>query len=268
MINWFSSSSEQQITEQTMAIANEFYHLLKLCIPWEMDHDVALDEPFDQRLYTDQIRALTNKILGMDPNETLKFGGSMPFSMSRRNLEVVLRNDYYVTEKTDGVRYLLFVVKGEKRESEAVLFDRSCKVRILRGSPLVAKALGMNTVLDGELVYDSVEKKTVFLVFDVLAIDGESVCGKPFRTRLNHLEGEVGRRCKFAASEAQRAAMDAINLIMKNFLPKKDLRVLLGRIKVEGMSKTYRERDKENRVRQQVWMNERMSEFVCVYVCV
>ena len=44
--------------------------------------------------------------------------------ISRRNLEVVCKNEYFVTEKTDGVRYLLYVVNGENSKPSAVFYNR------------------------------------------------------------------------------------------------------------------------------------------------
>lgn len=38
------------------------------------------------------------------------FLGSMPLNISRRNLLRLQREDYFVTEKSDGVRYLMYVV--------------------------------------------------------------------------------------------------------------------------------------------------------------
>ena len=38
------------------------------------------------------------------------FLGSMPLNISRRNLILLQRDEYFVTEKSDGVRYLLYVV--------------------------------------------------------------------------------------------------------------------------------------------------------------
>ena len=47
-----------------------------------------------------------------------------------------------------------------------------------------------NTLLDGELVVDRLDdgrEHRRFLVFDLLAIEGQSVLGKPFTSRLGRL---------------------------------------------------------------------------------
>ena len=53
-----------------------------------------------------------------------KFIGCMPVSFQRHNFDTVQTGDYYVSEKTDGVRYLLAFVE-DRGERKAVLLDRN-----------------------------------------------------------------------------------------------------------------------------------------------
>ena len=123
------------------------------------------------------------------------FLGSLPINMTRRNLLHVQRSTYHLTEKSDGVRYLLYVVddnavktKTAKTATDAttgvapvaVMQDRGKAAYRVSGGRALGEALGHGTVLDGELVFNRNLQDYVFLVFDVLAIDGSPVLQLPF----------------------------------------------------------------------------------------
>ena len=237
MRNWFDCPAENAF-QRTNDLTQQLYNLLKLCVPYEFEHEDNLDSPLDQNYYGAAIRTLTLDILDLHHRTQQVFAGSMPFSMSRRNLEVVCKNHYFVTEKTDGVRYLLYIIESPERKQVAVLYDRAKKVKMLRRTELIAEKLGRNTVLDGELVYDSSKRKTFFLIFDVLAIDGKSLCNRIFQERLEVLNKIIKPRCDEINKDGGN---DIIQLMLKNFIPKLQLKKLLDGIKIEGVSKIFRE---------------------------
>jgi hypothetical protein len=43
--------------------------------------------------------------------DTNEFPGSMPVTFSRRHFAIVQSNPYFVSEKTDGIRYLMLIVR-------------------------------------------------------------------------------------------------------------------------------------------------------------
>jgi len=78
------------------------------------------------------------------------FPGSMPVSFHRRNFAQVSANDYYVSEKTDGVRFLLFVAP-----EGAFLIDRKLAFARIGASRALQKLYsenGQDSIIDGELV--------------------------------------------------------------------------------------------------------------------
>ena len=115
-----------------------------------------------------------------------------------------LRHRYTVCEKTDGVRYLMYVIEKPDNvgssESKglplAVLVDRKGAVFNIKGGLAIGKALGLNTVLDGELVYNRSLKTMVFLLFDVLAVSNVTKTTLPFGERYKVLESQVVKRYK------------------------------------------------------------------------
>lgn len=63
-----------------------------------------------------EVRNLNNAIITAARLKTQyspdEFLGSMPLNISRRNLIRLQREEYFVTEKSDGVRYLMYVLPG------------------------------------------------------------------------------------------------------------------------------------------------------------
>lgn len=76
-----------------------------------------------------------------------KFSGTMPVGFARWHIPLVKTREYFVSEKTDGVRYFL-VVAGET----TVLVDRSNAPFTTSGLDLLNMVLPEGTVLDGEFV--------------------------------------------------------------------------------------------------------------------
>lgn len=106
--------------------------------------------------------------------------------------------DYFVCEKTDGVRYCLVA----SCEGRLALLDRAMEVREHPADPALAAFLARrpgDTVLDGELVADLATGQDMFVIFDALVVDGE-------RTGLWH---SFKRRLAAAESWLSEAMEDA-----------------------------------------------------------
>ncbi|GMF25177.1 unnamed protein product [Phytophthora lilii] len=83
-----------------------------------------------------------------------KFSGTMPVGFARWHIPLVQSREYFVSEKTDGVRYFLVVAGGT-----TVLVDRSNSPFAASGLDLLKLVLPEGTVLDGELVIQRVQKR-------------------------------------------------------------------------------------------------------------
>lgn len=57
-----------------------------------------------------------------------RFPGSQPVSFLRKHLNLLLSEDYYVCEKSDGLRLLLFFPEPHKYNRAAFLIDRESNV--------------------------------------------------------------------------------------------------------------------------------------------
>ncbi|ORZ00185.1 mRNA capping enzyme, catalytic domain-domain-containing protein [Syncephalastrum racemosum] len=90
------------------------------------------------------------------------FPGTQPVSFESKHLAELQREDYYVCEKTDGIRYLLLFLQSPKGPA-SFLFDQN---RVWYYVPNLLfpmrgrdKEYLKDTLLDGELVIESDENK-------------------------------------------------------------------------------------------------------------
>jgi len=198
-----------------------------------------------------------------------RFLGCMPVNFSRHNIEEVQRSGdrgYFLSEKTDGVRYLL-VFTGPT----AVLVDRAShetkkafqvKPRgngeeEAKEDPLrkILPAVKPGAVLDGEVVIHRKLRRPVFIVFDVLANSAEEpILHLPFEQRLRHLKeasfvkkGATGGRVMDVFDPSAVADPHcALPLVRKNFVKRLELDRLLSFVVEERGLRTYRGGDTHN----------------------
>jgi len=181
------------------------------------------------------------------PNK-LYFIGCMPVNFSRHNIEQVQRatDGYYLSEKTDGVRYLLVFLGNT-----AVLVDRAMKgnqpVPQIESEDPFASVLDLiqpGTVMDGEVVIHRKFRRPIFIVFDVLCCGNEPVLHKSFEERLSHLRSATFRtrdanRDMFASSNVKNQHI-TLPLVRKNFVRRTELDKLLGYVVEEQGTRCYR----------------------------
>ncbi|CDO73545.1 hypothetical protein BN946_scf185014.g15 [Trametes cinnabarina] len=138
--------------------------------------------------------------LGMTSHNAIhcvRFPGSQPVSFSASDLEKLEREDFWVAEKSDGVRVLLFVQADMNSTDQAVyLIDRHNSYRAVTGlyfphhqdprRPL------NNSIVDGELVIDvdpsTKQEKLRFLAFDCLVVDNQNVMNRTLDKRYGRLQ--------------------------------------------------------------------------------
>lgn len=125
------------------------------------------------------------------------FPGSQPVSFGTKDLDKLENQDYWVCEKSDGIRVLLFVQTDLKTKDQAVyLIDRHNTYREVQGlyfphheNPVMPLR---STVVDGELVVDTdprTKQETVrFLAFDCLVVDDQNVMSRPLDKRYGRLQ--------------------------------------------------------------------------------
>lgn len=104
-----------------------------------------------------------------------------PVSLERSCFEQLRTHRYYVSDKSDGTRYVLFLVRAQGKDL-ALMIDR--KLCLYQISLAAGKSYFQGSIFDGELVTLSCGSH-MFLVFDVIALRGECSIGEqPLDRRL------------------------------------------------------------------------------------
>ena len=144
-----------------------------------------------------QFREEVAKLLG---RRSTSFPGAQPVSFATRHILELEKQDYYVCEKTDGVRCLLYFTHGDGQSEIHYLIDRKNDYYYVAGLhfPILGdstfREFHVNTLLDGELVYDTYEngeQQLKYLVFDCLAVDGKNLMHRTLDKRLAYFQNEV-----------------------------------------------------------------------------
>ena len=165
-----------------------------------MNHD-QLMERIRARWAGEEVQAKRQEEVGhlMQRNNWNKFPGAQPVSFARSHFEELKKHDYYVCEKTDGQRYLMYMAKGindfDQPVSYQYLIDRKNQYYYVDNPPFPnpdkrPEEFHIDTILDGELVEDRERSGSVikFLVFDVLIYNGKDLRSRPLDKRLGYLK--------------------------------------------------------------------------------
>lgn len=114
-------------------------------------------------------------------------------SFQKEHLHLLEESDYYVCEKSDGVRYLLYFTQPPSGPC-AFLIDRAYKIYELRGVFLPDRKnldeIIKDTVLDGELVTDHTGNFTYY-IFDCLLYNSAKVWHLKLPQRLRFVQNEI-----------------------------------------------------------------------------
>ncbi|KAK3676094.1 Dcp1p-Dcp2p decapping enzyme complex alpha subunit [Recurvomyces mirabilis] len=166
------------------------------------------------RLQNPDLKWQQEQVADLLHRQSLAFPGAQPVSFSRHHIHELQQRDYFMCEKTDGIRCLLYLTQFVNEDGQRVevqfLIDRKNDYYYIPRDALhiptpppegvkedfdVAN-FHLGTLLDGELVLQRLKEggqRLAYLMFDILALDGESVMNKPFDRRLARLQQQVAR---------------------------------------------------------------------------
>ena len=173
-----------------------------------MHHDDVLGE----EVFEGQAREIRTVVLWLCGQEGNRFPGSQPVSLARDNMAQLSRQEYHVTWKADGTRYMLLLMRDG-----VYLIDRKFAVRrVTMRFPAPLKTHGVAThnatLLDGEMVVDDVgggKQRRRFLAYDMMALHGERLVDRPFVERVAAVAKHVVEpRNVFLADAGRSGAYD------------------------------------------------------------
>lgn len=144
-------------------------------------------------------RDIMLEIMTLLRRHSMNFPGAQPVSFSRRHFSELASEDYYVCEKSDGLRCLMLlsaVDDGNGKEERTYLITRKGEVSWLQGFHVPASSKDLmgfqvGTLIDGELVKLRDENKMRFYMFDLLAQGGKLLVDRDLNKRLGYLKACV-----------------------------------------------------------------------------
>ena len=141
-------------------------------------------------------------LLGRGRNHS--FPGAQPVSFSAEHLQELKTQDYYVCEKTDGLRYLMYLTRDGPTDIHYLIDRRNDywfvpNLHFPHHEDKAFARFHTDTLLDGELVEDRHPDGTStikFLVFDCLVLDGQILMQRTLDKRLAYFQTNVLRPYK------------------------------------------------------------------------
>ncbi|KAF2653217.1 mRNA capping enzyme, alpha subunit [Lophiostoma macrostomum CBS 122681] len=160
----------------------------------------------------DLAEGLKKAVADLLGRESTRFPGAQPVSFAREHVAELQRQEYFMAEKTDGVRCLLYLTyqdvdtpAGPQFVPATFLIDRKNNYYNVDPpvkfpyfeTPFDQDKFLFNTVLDGELVHDKDRNNPAgppllnYYVFDCLAINSQNYTAKPLDKRIGALKMKV-----------------------------------------------------------------------------
>ena len=189
-----------------------------------------------------EIWQMLNANQNVNQPDKLQFPGSMPVAFSRRHIPVVQKNHYFVSEKTDGTRYMLLI--HYQREFGVHLIGRKFEFITIRDEEFPLGFLAKNgvTLIDGELVWHEGHRRYMFMVFDILYFNGKNVAVENLSQRFFYINSVVKEfRTRYFSPENDYSHLFLFEIIGKNFFPKEQLDKLFLSITETGSTRIYKD---------------------------
>lgn len=170
----------------------------------------------------DVIKRFINESWGsVGPDGTFPpfFPGPQPISIERQHFPVLTNSEYFVCEKTDGMRAALVCLRvGNKKF--AVVVNRAMNMNLVSFS--MPKSAYDGTILDGEIVKTK-SGKTYMMLYDGVIVGGKSIKNLNLRDRLKSIS--------YFVKGIMVTPKDPFTIKVKTFFGLKNMRQLIMKLK-------------------------------------
>lgn len=139
------------------------------------------------------------------------FPGPQPVSVERKDFETLKNENYWVSYKSDGVRYLMVFIQVDDK-SYCILIDRKMDCHLIKMTA-ATELFASGTVLDGEIVENRETKGSEYIVYDATIVCGKSLVREPHSVRL-----------EAAMTVANHVKFSSVPVKIKLFYPLRDFR--------------------------------------------
>nr|OQO15730.1 hypothetical protein B0A51_18469 [Rachicladosporium sp. CCFEE 5018] len=168
-----------------------------------MGSSVRLEE-IANKILPDEAHFHRQSVADLLGRHNINFPGAQPVSFARSHFLELQRTDYYLCEKTDGIRCLMYLAQhveaGRPPLELQFLIDRKNDYWHVKGGMMHMPLQGelgkfhIGTILDGELVrqtYPDGSSKLMYLIFDCLCMDGRSIMDRTLDIRIGKCEAFI-----------------------------------------------------------------------------
>lgn len=258
MVGWLETAGEEA-DKETSRLASRLLDTIKrlnplersspgnILVPILMDRSggggggASIQDALKQRCV-----AVLQAAGGGGGGRNVKFPGTMPVNLCRKDVATVQQGGYWLAEKTDGVRYLLFVMGpglGGTQQQTSYLMDRSMAMYTFPGADGLGHVLPAGTILDGELVFNRLTSSYLFLVFDALFWGMDPLVALPFSQRLLAIHQRVMPAYENGKAKGLLPPGKHLPIVGKKFYRRTHIARLFDRVSEEEGHRVYRDED-------------------------
>lgn len=232
---WLQADSQEEADTITSRLASRLLDVIQRLNPMESATAESFLKEMDRPQVAGAARARCQDVGGRN------FPGTMPVNLCRKDVALVQQGDYWLAEKTDGVRYFLIVAEDRKGRA-ATLVDRSMSMFSFPGCDVVGSVLPHKSILDGELVYNRTTNTYIFLVFDVLFWGEKKLMDSRYADRLRAIHLRVIPAYESAVKKgAIPSTGPTLRLVGKKFYRRHDISRLFDRVVEESGHRVYKD---------------------------